>query len=74
MQRQTCKYTEWLVLDDGVVPQSPTLGQRYIRCPEYRGRASLAQKLKLAVREATGDAILVIEDDDWYAPDYLQPP
>jgi hypothetical protein len=74
MERQTVPYYDWIVLDDGEVPTVCTMGQAYIRCPEYRGRGSLVSKVLRVIESALpkGDALAFIEDDDYYAPDYLE--
>jgi predicted O-methyltransferase YrrM len=72
MARQTVQPHEWLVFDDGVVPTRCTMGQTVVRCQELAGRGSLASKLARAVNLATGDALAVVEDDDWYAATWLE--
>jgi hypothetical protein len=64
--------TEWIVVDDGVVPTRCRLGQQYVRraAGEPR-RSSLARNLRCGLDRAAYDRILVIEDDDWYAPQYV---
>lgn len=74
VERQTVKPSQWLVLDDDEIPTVCTMGQEYHYWPECRGRGSLARKIKRALTEKliTGDAIVFIENDDWYAPDFIQ--
>lgn len=72
MARQTLPWDEWIVADDGVTPAKLTLGQRHLRLPpQPRGEASLAHNLRAAVRAANGEHLVIIEDDDWYHPEYL---
>ncbi len=49
------------------------MGQDYHYWPEYRGRGSLAKKIKRAMVDGLvkGDAIVFVENDDFYAADYL---
>ncbi len=74
MARQTVKPVQWLVLDDDETPTVCTMGQEYYYWPECRGRGSLARKLRRALSEGLvkGDALAIVENDDWYAPDWLE--
>jgi len=75
MARQTIPYHQWIVLDDGLNPAKCTMGQIHLCYTKTRGKGSLANKLKLLLSDSstiTGDAIALIEDDDWYAPNYLE--
>lgn len=75
MARQTVKHTQWIVIDDS--PQTPTqchLRQTYIMGPKEWRPGINTQRLNLdaAIPLITGDYIFIIEDDDWYAPTYLE--
>lgn len=75
MKRQSITFHQWIVLDDGIVPATCTMGQTQL-CfgEETRGKYSLSRKLKLLMRQQdliVGDALAIIEDDDWYRADYL---
>jgi hypothetical protein len=65
---------QWIVVDDGDVPIKPTLGQTYIRRPPSTIVCTLPRNLLEAVEHVvpSSEAILFIEDDDWYAPDYVK--
>ncbi len=71
---QTRKPDQWLVLDDDEIKTVCTKGQDYHYWPECRGRGSLTRKITKAVKEnlITGDAVVVVENDDAYAPTYLE--
>lgn len=75
MRRAITSYgrdVEWIVADDGSVPARCTMGQRHLRRPKPTQRAeSFLGNLSLALKSATGEKILFIEDDDWYASDYI---
>ncbi len=73
MASQTQKPSQWIVLDDGETPTKCTMGQQYVYCPEFKGKGSMANKVKMAVASGliTGDAVALIEDDDYYAPEWL---
>lgn len=74
MARQTIKYHQWLCLDDGSVPVVPTMGQTHVWCHEFNSGHSINRKFNYLITEGlvTGDAIVFIEDDDWYAPTWLE--
>lgn len=71
---QTVQPAQMLVLDDGEVPTICTLGQQYIYVPHLRGKGSMVQKLRLALvgNLIKGDALVFWEDDDAYAPIWLE--
>lgn len=79
MSRQWLPYVppgvdlEWIVVDDGTVPITPTMGQTYIR--RQRGDVSPAESfcdnLRTGLAAVTGDYLIFIEHDDWYAPGHL---
>lgn len=76
MLRQSLRWTDWIVVDDGYEPTACTLGQRYVRLPAGRSPAdSFATNMEAAFREherlRNSDFVFVIEDDDWYGPNYL---
>ena len=76
MARQTMKDFQWIVLDDGKTPVVTTMGQTVIRTNDTYGFSSLPKKLmNLFVdpnRYIKTDSVAIIEDDDWYAPNYLE--
>jgi hypothetical protein len=73
MARQTYKGPlRWLVVDDGDVPAKPTMGQDHVRRSPSSAIGTLPDNLLEAVKHfGTSEAIFFIEDDDWYAPNYL---
>ena len=75
MLRQTFKgRIQWLVVDDGQVPCIPSEGQEYLRRePSAEDRQpTLALNILTVLPFVESDKILFIEDDDWYAPDYIE--
>lgn len=71
--RQTVKPDEWIVADDGETPATLTMGQVHIvRKRQHEGGRSLASNMLAALEVATGDLIIIIEHDDWYAPDHIE--
>lgn len=66
---------EWLVVDDGDTPCRPTLGQTHLRRerpPGQTGARSLCENLLAGTAAAQGDVVIIIEHDDWYAPQHLE--
>jgi len=75
IERQTYKGEyEWIVVDD-VYPTTPiTKQQRALRPMPYweEGQNTQSRNLMLGIGLAEGDTIFVIEDDDYYAPEYIE--
>ena len=72
MARQTMGFDQWIVADDGIEPAKLTMGQTHIvRQREHEGGRSLAGNILAALPHVAGDIVLVIEHDDWYAPDHI---
>lgn len=82
MRNQTLQPDQWIIVDDGKIP-CEWLGQRPLKSPsmiEYVRREpqandpkhTLLVNLKAAIPLITGDKIIVIEDDEYYAPDYIK--
>jgi len=75
----------WIVVDDGVVPCVPTLGQRHRRVDRDRPLPQKAMTIPDNLLAGLDDLeteifrhgqraaryVLVIEDDDWYRADYV---
>ena len=74
MARQTIPWHQWVVVDDCVPATRTTLGQERVepRPVWESGQITLGRNLLAGLERTTGDAIAVIEDDDWYSPDYLE--
>lgn len=76
MARQTYRGPlDWIVVDDGAARVVPSRGQQHLRRePASDPRGSFAGNLLAGLttaRDLPHEKILFIEDDDWYAPDYL---
>lgn len=67
----------WVVVDDGATPIQPTMGQVYVRRDPSRAgdypHGTLTANL-LAGLSVIGprEDIAIVEDDDWYSPDYVR--
>lgn len=75
MSSQTIPIDQWIVVDDGSIPLPEDLrkGVDYIRREPKQGEGhTLILNLKEALPFIKGDKILIIEDDDWYGPDYVR--
>lgn len=71
MQRQTRPPDQWIVADGGQTPVTCRQGQVHVYRPQLSGARNLCSNLLTACAEATGDVIVVAEDDDWYAADHI---
>lgn len=79
LRRSTIQPFQWLVVDDGMTPYNPG-GCDYKRreptplthSSECCNDNSIAQNLGFALKHVTFDKIVVMEDDDWYDPNYLE--
>ena len=72
---QTIPPDQWIIVDDGFEPLPERLieGADYIRRKPKKGEGfTLIQNMKLAVSQIKGDIILFFEDDDYYAPNYIE--
>jgi len=72
---QTIQPDQWIIVDDGFEPLPEKLikGADYIRREPKEGEGfTLIQNMKLAVSQIKGDIILFMEDDDYYAPKYIE--
>jgi glycosyltransferase involved in cell wall biosynthesis len=73
MGRQTRQPDEWIVADGGRTPLTCTRGQRHVLGAAINpGPENFAANVLRAVDAATGDLIVVIEDDDWYHPTHIE--
>jgi len=74
MLHQTVKPDQWIVVDDGKIPLTPTYAMQYVRReprpddPKY----TLGRNLAAAIPLISGDKIFIIEDDEYYAPSYIE--
>lgn len=72
MRRQTLAWDQWLVIDDGDEPAVPTCGQQHIRRAPSAQRNTLPQNMLEALKHIRGDRVVMVEDDEYYAPTYVE--
>jgi len=72
IQNQRVKPDQWIVVDDGKEPIADTSGFEYVRRDPGPEKNTLALNLRAAVPKIQGDKILIIEDDEYYAPGYVE--
>jgi hypothetical protein len=73
VSQQTRPPDQWLVIDDGVYPAEPYVSMEYVR-RERRPEdppLTLIANLRAALPLIRGDMIVILEDDEYYAPGYL---
>lgn len=75
MQDQTIIPSQWIVIDDGKIPMANIPKNcEYIRREPQKNDPlhTMVINLKLALSKVTGDKIIIIEDDEYYAPEYIK--
>ena len=74
IERQTyCGAWEWIVVNDGSEPYRYRCGQRVIaRVPEPGEGHSLCMNLRAGLAAVRGEKVVIVEDDDYLAPEYLE--
>jgi len=74
MSGQTLKPDQWIVVDDGKTPLVPTPEMTYIRREPRRDDPShtMILNMRAALPAIAGEKILFLEDDEYYAPRYVE--
>ena len=74
ISQQSIKPDQWIVVDDGKVPTAIKYDCDYIRREPKKSDPKFTMLLNLdeAFKHIKGDRILFIEDDEYYAPDYVK--
>lgn len=74
MAHQTVKPDQWIVVDDGRVPMTPPPGATYIRREPKPDdpKHTLNLNIQTALPYIRGSKIVIIEDDEYYAPRYIE--
>jgi glycosyltransferase involved in cell wall biosynthesis len=71
MKSQTFTDFEWIVVDDGDRPITPTMGQIYVRRKPSKKSFTLDRNFTAGAKLISCDAVTLLEDDDWRGPNYL---
>ncbi|MES2625890.1 MAG: glycosyltransferase family A protein [Pseudomonadota bacterium] len=72
MSTQTEKFHQWIVADDGIEHASLTMGQTHLVRPrQHEGAQSLASNILAALPHVSGDIVIIVEHDDYYAKDHI---
>lgn len=74
VKTQTLQPNEIIVIDDGEIPTEITLDATVI-LPERKwslGDNTQKRNLLIGLGEASGEIVCILEDDDYYAPNYLE--
>lgn len=74
MMYQTQQPNQWLVIDDGKTPTTHIVPMQYVRRKPRADdpKHTLVVNLKKALPLITGDKVIIWEDDEYYAPDYIE--
>ena len=72
MARQTRQPDEWIVANGANAPAILRAGQIELHNPHPPGARNLANNLRAALEAATGDVVIICEDDDYYAPNHIE--
>lgn len=70
---QTLKPFQWVVIDDGKIPLAPGPEMEYVRREPKPNdpKRTLSLNLRTALPLVKGDKVLIMEDDEYYAPTYI---
>jgi len=73
MKKQTLQSFQWIVVDDGKTPMTPCVPMKYIRREPRPDdpQCTLTRNFEAALPLIKGNKIIIIEDDEYYAPKYL---
>lgn len=76
VQKQSIQDVEWLISDDSPTPSSfltgVARGNKNVRYLHDSKPLTIGAKRNLLVKEAKGDIIVHFDDDDYYAPGYIE--
>lgn len=74
MRKQTLQSYQWIVIDDGKIPAKPYIPMNYIRREPQANdpQCTLSLNLEISLPLINGNKIVIIEDDEYYAPKYVE--
>jgi len=73
MKKQTLQSFQWIVVDDGKIPMKPYVSMEYTRREPQPDdpQCTLTRNFEAALPLIKGNKIIIIEDDEYYAPKYV---
>lgn len=73
VRKQTLRPAQWIVVDDGKVPIKPYVPMEYVRREQHPNdpQCTLSLNLEASLPLIKGNKIIIIEDDEYYAPKYV---
>jgi len=73
IRKQTLQSAQWIVVDDGKIPLKPYIPMEYVRREPHPNdpQCTLSLNLEASLPLIKGNKIIIIEDDDYYAPKYV---
>jgi len=73
VKHQTRQPNQWIIIDDGKVPLEPDASMEYVRREPHPDDPShtLSINLETSLPLIKGNKIIIIEDDEYYAPKYV---
>lgn len=72
MCRQTVQPDQWIVADGGSTPATCTVEQIHIYDHRPPGADNFAHNLLNAINAASGEIVVIAEDDDWMGPTHIE--
>ena len=74
MRKQTLQPYQWIVIDDGKIPVRPYVLMEYVRREPQANdpQCTLILNLMTTLPLIEGNKIIIIEDDEYYAPRYVE--
>jgi glycosyltransferase involved in cell wall biosynthesis len=74
MANQNRRPGQWIVIDDGKTPLTPTPTMQYVRREPRTDdpRHTLIQNMKVGLPLVKGEKVIIFEDDEYYAPEYIE--
>ena len=74
MRKQTLQPDQWIVVDDGKIAIEPYVSMEYMRREPQPNdlNHTLIENLKVAIPLIKGSKIIIIEDDEYYASNYIE--
>jgi len=73
IRKQTLRPDQWIVIDDGKIPIKPTVPMQYVRREPLPDdpKHTLILNLEEAMPLIKNSKIMIMEDDEYYAPGYI---